>query len=319
MQKSPYALIFAYAGLVLGQLMWAGNTVIVRAAAGEVPPIALSFWRWLITIVILAPITVRYMRADWPLIRRNLGRLMVLAFSGVATYNTVLYIALQISTAINVTLLHQLLPVATVLLAWPILQRAPSGRQVCGMSLSFTGVVIIVSKGALAVMLSLSFNRGDLLIVVGTINWALYSVLLNRYRIDIHPLSLILVMSLIALPLLFPFYLLELRDIGPFALTAPNIGVVCYTAIFASILALLVWNHGVAAVGAQTAAMFGYFHPLFTIVLAVAFLGERLQSFHYLGGTLILGGVYFAITGARSFTAMAPDRGAADAGARDAA
>jgi len=220
---------------------------------------------------------------------------MVLAVSGVAIFNTMLYIAAQTTTATNITLLHQLLPAATVLLAWPILLHRPTKRQIYAMTISFAGVVIIVSRGTLAILLGLKFNIGDVLMIAGTMAWALYSVLLNRYRLGLHPLSLVTVLSVIALPLIFPFYLLEHHDIGGFDVNAQTLTIIFYTAIMASIVALLLWNHGVAVVGPHVAAMFGYFHPLFTILLAVLFLDERLQLFHYLGGALVLSGVYLAI------------------------
>jgi len=92
-------------------------------------------------------------------------------------------------------------------------------------------------------------------------------------------------------PLILPFYLYELSRVGGFAATPANLGAIGYTAVFASLIAYLAWNHGVKVVGAAKAAMASYLMPVFTALLGWLLLGEALQPFHWIGGTLIFAGL----------------------------
>jgi drug/metabolite transporter (DMT)-like permease len=285
----------ACAGLALGQLFWAGNNIVARAMVGEIPPIAMQFWRWVIALLILVPLSRNYLRRDWPVLRGSLPRIFVLAITSITTYNTLLYIAAQTTTAINLTLVGQTLPVVTVALAWPMLRHVPTAREIGAMVLGFAGLVVIMTHASLETLLALTLNEGDSLMLLATVSWAVYSILLKRYALAVHPLSLLTVMVILSVPLISPFYLIEVSDVGGFTLDATSVSVFLYLGVFPSIFSMLLWNYGVAATGPYTAAMFGYFHPLFTVLLALPLLGERLYGFHFAGGALVLTGVYLAV------------------------
>ena len=108
------------------------------------------------------------------------------------------------------------------------------------------------------------------------------------------PLVLLGVLMLLGLPLILPFYLLELGRVGGFALTPSNLAAIGYTAVFASLVAYVGWNHGVKIVGAGRAAMVMYLMPVFTALLGWLLLGEALRTFHWIGGALIFAGLLLA-------------------------
>ncbi|MFZ3338400.1 MAG: DMT family transporter, partial [Xanthobacteraceae bacterium] len=85
----PYLL------LSLTSLFWAGNTVLGRFVAGHVPPITLAFIRWSGATLILLPFATRHVLRDWPVIRKNAGVLILIAFVGFSVYNTMAYYGLQ--------------------------------------------------------------------------------------------------------------------------------------------------------------------------------------------------------------------------------
>ena len=45
----------AYVMLGLTALFWGGTTVAARAAAGDIPPLTLTFWRWAVALVLFLP------------------------------------------------------------------------------------------------------------------------------------------------------------------------------------------------------------------------------------------------------------------------
>lgn len=284
---------WAFAGLLLAVLCWAGNALIARAFYAEIPPLSLSFWRWLLATCLLVPFVAPSIWAHRQTLRAAGWRLPVVAAFGIASYNSLLYTAAQSTEAINLTLLNTCLPLFTFIGGGLLLGEWPARRAWFGMAIAAGGLLYLISRGSWAVFSSLSFQTGDLIMLVAVLAWALYTLLLRRWSrfLQVPPLTLLCVLMLIGLPLITPFYLLELSRVGGFSATPANLGAIAYTAIFASLVAYLGWNHGVKTVGAAKAAMVTYLMPVFTAILGWLVLGEGLRGFHWVGGGLIFAGL----------------------------
>ena len=293
MNASPYLL------LTLSALFWAGNAVMARALHHLLPPATMAFWRWVLALLLLSPIVVRPMYEQRTLLRENWMRLALLGVLGVGCYNTFLYAALQTTTATNGVLISSITPLLIVLIGRVLFGVRMTRRQQYGLLLSLVGVVGIVSRGDVAVLEQLDFNQGDLLLIGCVFTWALYSVLLRWRPAGIDTLAFLgaAVIGGILL-LMLPLYLVELAS-GRVAVwnAATGAGMV-YFAVFPSILAYLFWNRGVQQVGANRAGLFLYLIPVFGIVLAILFLGERLHFFHLIGAVLIFTGIAISTAGA---------------------
>jgi len=290
---SPYLL------LTLTALFWAGNAVLARALHNLMPPATMAFWRWVLALLLLFPFVVRPMYEQRALLRANWVRLALLGVLGVGCYNTFLYAALQTTTATNGVLISSMTPLLIVLIGRALFGVRMTLRQQVGIMLSLAGVVAIVSRGDMSVLMQLDFNRGDLLLVGCSSTWALYTVLLRWRPAGIGTMAFFgaAVVGGIVL-LMLPLYLAELAS-GRVAVwnAATGAGMV-YFAVFPSILAYLFWNRGVQQVGANRAGLFLYLVPVFGIVLAITFLGERLHLFHLVGAALIFSGIYISTAGA---------------------
>ena len=81
--------------LTLTALFWAGNFVVGRGVHGHVPPIALSWARWMLAFLIVLPFALPHIKRDWPVIRENLGILTLLGTIGVGAFNSFLYVGLN--------------------------------------------------------------------------------------------------------------------------------------------------------------------------------------------------------------------------------
>ncbi|MDP2745781.1 DMT family transporter [Pseudomonas sp.] len=290
----------ALAGLLLATLCWSGNALVARAFAGEIPPFALSFWRWSLALVLLLPFVAKPLWQHRVALRSAGWRLLVLAGVGIAGYNSLLYAAAQTTAAINITLVNTCLPLMTFIGAGLLLGEWPHRRAWWGMAVAAGGLLVLISKGSWASLSGLAFNKGDLIMLLAVADWALYSLLLRRwasYLLPIPPLALLGVLMLLGVPLILPFYLYELAQGAHFNLTAENLAAISYTAIFASLLAYLVWNHAIRILGAAKAALSNYLMPVFTAILGWLLLGEGLQNYHWLGAALIFAGLLLGTQG----------------------
>jgi drug/metabolite transporter (DMT)-like permease len=152
----------AYLLLSLTSLFWSGNVVIGRYIAGYIPPITVSVIRWGGAFLILLPFAIRHLPRDWPLIRRHVGLLTLLALTGFAAYNTMAYYGLHFTTAINGLLLQSVSPLFVALWSFVLFRDRLSARQAAGICLSLAGVVVIVCHGSSEILFALAFNQGDL-------------------------------------------------------------------------------------------------------------------------------------------------------------
>ncbi|MBA1146018.1 DMT family transporter [Ectothiorhodospiraceae bacterium WFHF3C12] len=286
--------LLGYAGLVLTALFWAGNAVVARGTAGEIPPLALSFWRWMIALALLAPFGIPRLARQWPVVRARWPALLALATLSVGAFNTLLYLAAQSTGAINITLVNATIPIVVALFAWGLLGEAVSRLQALGIAAALTGMLTIVARGDPDVLLAVDINAGDGIMVAAVFVWGGYSVLLRRTAPALHPIALLTALVLLGLPVILPFYLWELAATGGFDLRAEMLPAFVYVGIFPSVLAYLFWNHGVQTIGPTRSAVFIYLLPVFASILAVAFLGEALHPYHAGGGLLILVGLYLA-------------------------
>jgi len=284
----------ALTGLALTNLFWAGNAVVARFVVDDIPPLTLAFGRWMIAFLVLFPFAIPHLRGQWRYLRRQWLVILVLGLMGVSVYNTVLYLAAHSTVAVNITLVSSTLPLITLLASWLLLSLRPSYWQLLGIIISLCGVLTIISSGDMERLLSLAFNRGDVMIFGIACCWSVYSVLLRKYPIHLHPLALLFVLVVAGLPFLFLLFLFEVSVAPAFSLSQQSWVLMTYTALFPSVLAYLFWGFGVREVGPNIAALSCYLMPLFAAILAVSLLGERLYWYHFLGGAFILCGLYFA-------------------------
>jgi drug/metabolite transporter (DMT)-like permease len=291
----------------LPPLFWAGNFVLGRALHTHIPPVALSFWRWALALLILLPFAHRGLRRQAGLLCRHWGWLSVLALLGVTNYNTFAYLGLQTTTATNGVLLASTTPVLIVLLSWLLLGQGVGVRQGLGLLLSLIGVLAIVSEGDLARLVAIRPNSGDLWILAASLDWALYSVCLRWRPAGLEPLVFLTATVALGCVPLAGLYAWELSLGRGFAATPGNLAALGYMALFPSVLAYVIWNRAVAGLGANRTGQYIHLMPVFGALFAIALLGERPRWFHGAGVVFIAGGIWLAAFGVRRQGAGGPD------------
>ncbi len=281
----PYLL------LSLAVLAWAGNWVIGRGMRHEIGPVAMGFWRWCLALVLILPLCWDELRTKWDVVRRNWWRLTLLGMLGAVAFNTMVYVGLQYSRSTDSTLFNSIVPIYIVVISWLVFGERISLRQGIGIALSAFGVLTIVSRGDLSSLPGMSFNIGEIWILVAMLLWAIYTVLLRWRPHQLSAIAFLGAMLMLSLPVLLPFYGWELYQRGSFEVSLSTVAALAYYATVPSVLAYLLWNRGVAQVGPHRAGMMAHLLPIFTVVLSVVFLDEQVFAFHYLGALCVFGGI----------------------------
>ena len=285
--NQPYLL------LSITALCWAGNAIVGRLAAGHIPPVTLSFLRWSFAFLLILPFAWKHLVRDWPAIRSRLGLMITLSITGIGVFNTMQYWALEHTQALNTLLLQSAGPLIVAVWSLILLGVRLTLAQAIGVLLSMTGVLVILLHGDLTALSNIQFNKGDLIFLLALAIFWIYSVLTLK-RPAIHGLSFVAFTFGCGAACLIPLWIWELSARPVMDIDAKNVLSLIYVAVFPSTVAYLCFNRGVQLIGANRAAPFFHVVPVFGSVMAIVFLGEHPQLFHFIGFALVLTGVYVA-------------------------
>ena len=285
--NKPYLLI------CLTYLMWALNIVIGRYAAGHISPATLTFLRWAGAALIILPFAWPHLKRDWPSVRGNLPFLTFLAVTGTSGFAILSYWGLRYTEALNGLLIQCTMPILVGFMSYILIGERLTFRQMCGIALSLAGVTVVLLRGDLHTLYTISFNRGDLLCIGSALIFATYSALVKR-RPAIHPISFFAVTSAIGAFVTLPLSLWEIAKSGAPPFDVTTIWIALFIAIFPSIIAYICYNRGVELIGPNRTVALYPLIVLFGALIAIIFLGERPQLFHLAGTVLIVFGVLTA-------------------------
>jgi len=288
------SLILACAGLTATGFFWALNAVIGRGTAGEIPPVALAFWRWVLAFLLLAPFGIPAVARQWAVARAHWRSLIVLATFSVGLFNTLLYIAAQTTSALNIALINSSLPISVGLVAHFVLQERLTPPRAAGIALGFFGILIIITEANPSRLLALNFVPGDLIMLAAVASWTTFSIVLRKAAVPLSALAFLTLQIGLGIPVITPFFLVESLLGGLHLPRVDNLWIYLIVALGPSLLAYQFWNNGVRRIGASRAALFLYLVPIFATVLGYFFLDERLALFHAAGGSLIFLGLLLA-------------------------
>jgi len=290
----PYIL------LTLTPLFWGGNFVLGRGVHEFFPPIALASIRWTLAFLIILPFALPHLRRDWPEIRRQWPWLVFLGAVGPGCFNTLTYIGLNFTPALNALIINSSGPVMIALASFLFFSDRLSARQFVGIGLSLIGVIIVITKGNLQALAQLEINSGDLWVLGAMAVWGVYTAFLRKRPAQIHWLSLAACMFLIASIVNWPLHAWEHAYVRSLTLSTDALLAIGYVAIFPSILAYVFYTRGVELIGSNRAGVFLHLIPLFGSGLAILILGEQPLWSHAIGFALILTGVTIAARQARA-------------------
>lgn len=215
---------------------------------------------------------------------------------------------LQYTTATNGVILNSAIPVCIILLGWLVFRDSITRVQLLGVVVSIGGVLAILAGGDASVLMRLSLNKGDLIVLVGMIFWAAYTIYLRLKPAELPGLALLACCACVGVVLLVPLFVVEMAFLGgAIALKPATIGALLYLGIFPSFVGYVFWNRAVAEVGSNVAGIFLYLMPAFGSLLAWLFLGEGIRLYHLAGIGLILAGIALTTRGRRGIPEPGPE------------
>jgi len=285
MYKRKAAFLYPFVAIVL----WAGNVIASRLSAHTIGPQAITFYRLLLAVALMSLFVARPAWQNRTAIWQHLGQFAILGFLAMCLFQSLSYLAAETTTATNMAVFTALAPLLTVGLSAMLLGEAPTLGMICGGTLSFAGLIYLVSGGDLSSLARDGVHPGDALMLLAALVYALYGVLLKRWKLPVSGWQSTYMQAICALVVMFPAFLatpIPLRQLN--AETLPLIG---YAGGLASVVLPFLWIRGVEQLGPSRCAVFMNLLPVLTAAAAIVMLGEPVKPFHVIGGGVALAGV----------------------------
>jgi len=285
------ASIQAYCLLFLTTLCWGLNAVFARMTAGEISPMLLVSIRWLGTLVLLVFFAGRTILEGLPTIRKHIGYTFLMGLVGLGGFGTLIYYSAYYTTAVNIGIIQGAMPAIVLVGSCWFFRTSVNFVQISGIVVTMLGVVFVSINGELENLMSLSFNNGDLMMLIAVVFYGAYTVGLRRK----HNLSsMVLFASVVGWAFIstFPLTIYEFTS-GKTVWPDENVWIiVVLIVLLPSFLSQICFIASVKLIGPARSGVFVNLVPVFASFLAVQLLGEAFELYHGLSLLLVLSGIY---------------------------
>ncbi|MFY8024584.1 MAG: DMT family transporter [Sediminibacterium sp.] len=281
---------------IIATLLWSGNFIIARKVSNAISPVSLAFFRWTCASLVLLPFAYKQVIAEWSPLKANWRILTWIALTGIALFNTFVYVAGHNTTAINMALIGTTSsPIFATAMAVIFLKERLGFYRIIGMIICILGIVLLISKGSWEVLFSFKFSSGDTWILAGAFAFAVYNILVRKKPVNISALSFLLIIFVLGSLMLFPFFIIEQLTVKTPTDWSPTLlGAILYLGIGTSVLAFWCWNLAISKLGAGRTVLFGNLIPIFSTLEAILILGETVTPIHFYSGILVISGLVIA-------------------------
>ena len=270
------------------------NVIVARAVADTVPPFALAYWRWMLAFLIFLPVVGPDFWRHRAAIAAEWRDLLVLGILGMGICGAFVYIGADTTSATNIGLIFGTAPII-IAGASTLMYGEPMGRaKAAGIFISLFGVLIIVFRGDVGALRTLTFVTGDVWIVCSALAWAIYSVMLRHRPGNLPNRVRFSATMLFGALALLPFYIAEsVLGIVP-TMNTETILAVLIVAIVPGLGAYLGYARIQRSLGAGSTGLILYLAPSYAALFGWILLGETLELYHFAGAALILPGIFLS-------------------------
>jgi drug/metabolite transporter (DMT)-like permease len=280
---------------VLATFIWSGNFIVARAVNKEIPPISLNFYRWLVASLIIFLFAFKKFKAEWKIVKHSWHYLFWISLTGIALFNTFVYIGAHYTSAINLALIGTTSsPIMSVLFARIFLKEKVGWMKFAGMLLCIIGVLFLLSKGNFRNLVHLKFSEGDLWVLLAAFCFAIYNTMVKKKPAQISPVNFLFVIFSFGTLMVFPFFVWEMNQSHAVAWNSNLILSILYLGLGASVICFLIWNMAIRKLGAGRTALFGNLIPVFSSIEAAVLLHEDFTWVHVTSMVIVFVGIVLA-------------------------
>ncbi len=280
---------------LLAVIIWSGNFIVARGVIKQIPPVSLAFYRWLLASLIIMPFAIRSFKTEWPVVKQSWHYLFWVSLTGIALFNTFVYIGGHYTTAINLALIGTTSsPIMAIIMARIFLKEKIGWLKMAGVTLCIIGVAFLLSKGDLQNLLSFRFTAGDGWILLAAFFFAVYNILVRKKPTGISPVNFLFIVFSFGALLLFPFFVWETFHTAAVKWDINLLLIILYLGLGTSVICYLCWNIAINKLGAGRTAIFGNLILVFSSIEATLILKEKFTNVHIFSMILVFTGIIIA-------------------------
>ncbi len=280
---------------VLATFIWSGNFIVAKAVNKDIPPISLNFYRWLTASIIIFPFAYKRFKAEWKIVRQSWHYLFWISLTGIALFNTFVYVGAHYTSAINLALIGTTTsPILSIIFARIFLKEKIGLLKMAGLILCITGVLILLSKGNVQNLIHLHFGTGDLWVLLAAFCFSIYNTMVKKKPVTITPVNFLFVIFSFGTIMVLPFFIWEMNTTVAVAWNYKLVLAVLFLGIGASVICFYIWNIAIGKLGAGRTALFGNLIPVFSSIEAALFLHEDFTVIHIISMILVFTGILLA-------------------------
>ncbi len=280
--------------MIIATLFFSGAFIAGKFSVAEFPVCSLTFFRFLIAAVVLFFI-LRIKGVDLRLEKRDIPRIVLLSLLGMVGYHVFFFTALKHTSSVNTSLIAAMNPIMTTIMASIFLKEKFPKKAIGGILISFTGVALIVTNGSLDVIRSMSFNIGDIYMLMAILSFSIYFIVLKGIVGRVDPMKLTFYVFFFCAVMLVPMVIYENPMEYLPNTTSKGWGSLIYMSIFASVVAYLIQQISVKRIGPAKTSLYVNLVPLFSMVMAYFILGEVITLPKIFAGAMIISGVLITL------------------------
>jgi drug/metabolite transporter (DMT)-like permease len=287
-----------YAGIglaVLATLIWSGNFIVAKAIHKEIPPISLNFYRWLIASIIILPFALNKFRKEWPVVKQSWHYLFWASLTGIALFNTFVYIGAHFTSAINLALIGTTSsPIMSIIFARIFLKEKIGWMKLAGLVICITGVLFLLSKGDFKTLITLQFSEGDLWVLLAAFCFAIYNTMVKKKPAALSPVNFLFTIFSFGTLMVLPFFIWEINQSPAVEWNSSLALSILYLGLGASVICFFIWNIAIGKLGAGRTALFGNLIPVFSSIEAAIILHEDFTRVHTTSMVIVFAGILLA-------------------------
>jgi drug/metabolite transporter (DMT)-like permease len=272
--------------MVIATFLFAGAFIAGKLGGADFSPVVMTFLRIGLACIILMPIMI--IKEGLAITKNDLFLAFRLGLVGMTFYHLMFFTALRYTTASNASVINGSMPIITAIISVFVLKEKLSSRRVLFIITAFIGVLTIITNWDLTQLLEMNINKGDLLMLCGTISWASYSVMIKKANSSLSALKLTCYTLLMCLVIIAPFGIREIILYDSLNVPLTSYYTIIYMALFPTVIGYTIQQGAIKSLGPSTAALFINLVPFFSIILSMIILKESLNTMNIFSGVIII-------------------------------
>lgn len=266
----------AHTLVFIATILIAFSFIVSGKLSGLIDPISLTLFRFVFAFIVLLPFIL--------LIKIYREKIKQSFFKGLkislfySLYFILLFKSLETTSALNTATLFTLVPLVTAVFANFVFHNKLSFLKLFIYIIGMIGTIIVIFDGSMDAIISLSFNKGDIVFLFAVLSMAIYSIS-AKYFYEKDDNALVITLTTLFGGIIWMSLALLIFDI-PLEWTkiqGENLWYMLYLSIGATLMTVFLCQKATVTIGPNNVMAYVYFNPAIVAFIMYIFEGQSIN------------------------------------------